>query len=295
MPQSLIITPRDVQILLFTYQYGGVIIDLLRRRFWGAGSRTPCYDRIARLSQARYLRQRRLPPQTQQGTGKMWLTVGSAALPLLTEHLGLTSTERRRIRHSFSPLHWEHAIAVRELRLEVELACSRSGLFEIAEWISEETFKTEPLRVTDPVIRAESELIPDGAITLTLPRRQPRTFYIELDRATIQAPKRLRDRFRGYMLADQNGPHPLLVVAPTEARVAQLRRWAQEAAAELALLPRSVWFTSWERLARQDILADPVWQSTEGTDVALISQLITTKPKAKPTLPELHESDISLQ
>src|SRR5437879_3191585 len=113
MSTSLSITPRDVQILLFIYHYNGVIIDHIRRRFWGAGSRTPCYDRIARLTKAHYLRQRRLPPQAQQGTGKAWITVGAAALPLLTEHLGLSSTERRRIRHSFSPLHWEHAIAVR--------------------------------------------------------------------------------------------------------------------------------------------------------------------------------------
>jgi hypothetical protein len=295
MSHLLTITPRDIKILLFVYHYDGVIIDHIQKHFWPPDSRTPCYERVARLTKARYLCQRRLPPRTQQGTGKLWITVGSAALPLLTELLGLTSTDRRRIRHSFNPLQWEHAIEVRSLRLEIERACSRSGLFETTEWITEQTFKNDPLRVADPVLGAEAELIPDGAITLVLPRRQSRTFYIELDRASIQSPRRLRARFRGYLLADQEAPHPLLVVTPTEARVDQLRRWAQEAAAEIGLLPQSVWFTTRDRSASEDLLFDPVWQPMDGDRAALINQVITTTPKAMPSLPELHETDVSLQ
>jgi hypothetical protein len=51
------LTPRNIQIILMVYDYDGLPNFLIRKRFWpGFGARSYCFDRLAKLVRAGYLR-----------------------------------------------------------------------------------------------------------------------------------------------------------------------------------------------------------------------------------------------
>src|SRR5436305_387819 len=109
---SPLLTPRDIQILIMAYQYDSVTIEMLWRRFWGHSmSQRACYARVQRLISSGYFRSCILPSKSGKGTGKQWLTVGPAAVPILVEYLDLDPSEIKQLRHSLPPFYWQHDLA----------------------------------------------------------------------------------------------------------------------------------------------------------------------------------------
>ena len=71
------LTARDLEILAMIFHYDGLVVDLVRRRFWPSpGARSACYDRLARLIADGYLQATRLPSLTGVGSGRTFLTIG---------------------------------------------------------------------------------------------------------------------------------------------------------------------------------------------------------------------------
>src|SRR5919197_1339948 len=104
--RRLHLTPRDIEIILMTYRYDGLVVSQIRRRFWPSfGARSPMYERLARLVAADYIRSIRLPALTRLGSGPTFYTLGPASYPLLKELLGLTHSDIKRLRHHM-PLYW---------------------------------------------------------------------------------------------------------------------------------------------------------------------------------------------
>src|SRR4051812_1654767 len=92
--RQLQLTKRDVQIAVMVYQYDGLLIEHLCRRFWAnSGAQSHIYDRISRLIDQGYLRGCRLPPADNRGSGPLLLTVGSESHSILMECLDIGRTE----------------------------------------------------------------------------------------------------------------------------------------------------------------------------------------------------------
>src|SRR5207248_8576015 len=110
---------------------------------------------------------------------------------ILIEHLGLTRGELKRLRHCFVPLLWQHDAAIRDFRLELELACEGSGV-GLSEWVNESELRRKPIKVKlqDAKKTVSVELVPDGLFTLELPDGQSKRCFLEIDCATQQSPAR---------------------------------------------------------------------------------------------------------
>jgi hypothetical protein len=269
--KSSTLTPRDVAILTMTAYYDGLTVQQIRRRFWpNFGSRSPCYRRIAYLIEAGYLRAVRLPSASSLGSGPSWLTVGPAAYPILTEYLGLTPAELKRLRRSFVPMFWAHEVGLRDFRLTVELGCAALNGVALKEWTTEAELKKHPIKVRpDGEGRPGLELVPDGRFELSLGRRTQR-FYVEYDRGTIMAPRRFKAKLRAYFLHLRVSPAPVLFLVPDAARLRAIERWAREEAAELGTDPTIIWIAQSEQLTRESVLTSPVWQIVGGPSPAAL-------------------------
>lgn len=278
---SLILTERDLQILAMVYLYDGVVVEQLRRRFWGRfGARSACFSRVAKLLQAAYLKGVRLPPASWCGSGKLFVTIGPAARPVLGQLLELTRAELERATRMGAPRVVGHHLAIGDFRLSVELAAAALPNAEPLEWVTEVVLARTPIEVevpssTRPVEKAQSlRIIPDGEFTLSTPRGTL-TAYLELDMGTI--PLRLRHKLAGYLQHQRTLPHPrpILFVTTTSQRQATLAEWASQAARALGADPTVFLFTTMERVSEATVFAAPIWRVAGG-------------PTAQALLPALH-------
>src|SRR5437762_1137145 len=105
------------------FSYGGVSINHVQQRFFPTpGARAACYARVAKLIASRYLAGLRLPSQTGQGSGKLFLTTGPAARPILAKLLNCSVSSLARQTRAKAPATLNHELAIIDFRLSLELA-----------------------------------------------------------------------------------------------------------------------------------------------------------------------------
>lgn len=269
------LTPRDREIVAVVYEYGGVLVSHICRRYFPTpGGRSACYRRLALLTQHGYLTAVRLPAQGGQGSGPSFLTIGTAARPLLASMLGVSPAELGRIEHRFAPLFVQHHHAICDTRLAIELAVQQPETpVQLVEWIPERELKRQPLRLTDPKTDATAPIVPDAALTLQLPDGRSQQLYLEQDMATV-APRRMRSKVRLYLALHAGTPgFPIILLVTTTARrQAALASWIADEAAWLRTEKRipadatRFFLTTTERLNECTVLAEPIWQVVDGPE-----------------------------
>lgn len=305
---TLSLTQRDMLIVAFVYSYDGVVLDQILRRFWPSpGARSAGYARVARLIEAGYLRSCRLPATEDRGSGKTWLTLGPRALPLLTERLNLVPSDLRHVRKSFVPLFHQHEVAIRDVRLDLELACTASSQVSLASWTLESDYKRHPLMVHDPQLEeqlkkqcktsglpksAEVPLIPDGAFTLRMAGARTKHFLFELDRGTLVSPRRFRAKVRGHLLYTKQQPTPILFVVPSLQRAAQISHWVKQEAEALGVDPRVVWIAERGQISEHTILTGNIWQVVGGPAVSLVPSHNFDSAMSPAAPPQPHSSSL---
>jgi Replication-relaxation len=252
------LTPRNIQIILMVYEYDGIPSFLIRKRFWPSfGARSYCFDRLLKLVRAGYLRAKPLPSLTGKGTGPRLLTIGPASHPILQRELALTSSELRRLRHSFVPLTFIHECRVREFRLMLETACQGSPQVSCCDWTNESAIRKAPYKVA--LAQETVELVPDGVFTLTLADGRTKTYYLEFDRATETSQTRFKRRLLAYFAYIGQSGSPVLLVVPTRARLEQLASWINAAAAEMQRSPNIFALALQNEIRQTAILSGPIW------------------------------------
>ncbi len=260
------LTEKDIDILLMAYEYGGVSLDLIRRRFWPLSkSHTPCSERVSVLVKAGYLESKRLPSLNGVGSGKAFVTISSKAKPLLAQTLSVSRRELGRSR-LYSPQFISHHLAICDFRLSLEMAAETSNIFEVEEWVAD---REHEIRVKDPKTQRDLLLIPDGSFTLALPDGIKQTFYLEVDMGTL-APKRLRTKLRCYLVRSDNSI-PVMWVTANENRLASIKRHAIDEARDVDGDPTVFWVTTRDKVKENTILASPIWQIADGPTLALSS------------------------
>src|SRR4051794_30107036 len=95
-PKNFVLTGRDVHIIMMVHEYGGVVIDVIWRRYFPnqtQGSRAKCYRRVAALLEAGFLVGVRLPSVSGQGSGKTFFSITARARQVIAEQRGPAPAE----------------------------------------------------------------------------------------------------------------------------------------------------------------------------------------------------------
>src|SRR5262249_40109972 len=156
---------------------------------------------------------------------------GTRARPVLAAALGFSSRAqlgRSRLRSRY---YVDHHLLVAQFRLELTLACERSSVFELVEWLPELELERDPFRVGDPKTKKSLVLIPDGAFVLRLRDGREQQFLVEVDMGTETFLKPFKAKLRGYL--SLNPSYPILFITPSLRRQDAIAKWAAEEAQSL--------------------------------------------------------------
>jgi hypothetical protein len=269
-PQELILTDRDVQILLAVYLYDGLTVAQIRRRFWAPpGGRSASFARVGRLAAAGYLRAVRLPPTSWCGSGQLFVTAGPAARAVLGPLLEFSPAELTRVSRAGAPAIVAHHLAVSDFRLSLEMAAERLPVREPPEWLPERVLARAPITILDLGAERGSpehrsiRIVPDGCFTL-ITEQGELTAYLEMDMGTI--PLRLRGKLRAYLLHERtlDAPRPILFVTSDSRRQATIAAWAASEAQAVGDDPTVFLLTTRERVDEGTVLRAPIWQVVGG-------------------------------
>lgn len=288
MTARLVLTDRDVQILMMIFHYGGCTADHIQRRFFRTkGGRSACYARIAKLVEAEYITSVRLPSLNGIGSGKAFLGLGPKGRLVIGDLLGLSRTELARVRAD-SPLAIGHHLALCELRVSVELASEHSSIFSLQEWVTDRELRQTPIKVTDPSSKKVVSFVPDASLTLAVRYggEQTQTFLVEMDLGNL-APKRCREKLCCYLIHAKKHPSPILFVTTDKARVDSLCRWAIEEAEKLHADSTVFFITSRQRITEDSILDERIWRVAGGPEAIALTDMVKIPPQPK-TIPERH-------
>ncbi len=285
-PAHLVLTDRDVQILMMIYSFGGCTAEHVQRRFFPTkGGRSACYARIAKLIQADYITTIRLPSLHGVGSGKSFLTPGPKGRAVLAEILRLSRTELARVRAD-SPLFIQHHLALCDLRLAVELECERSEVFHLQEWMGDHELRQTPIKVTDPASKKVFSFVPAASFNLVLPDGSEQTLLVEMDLSTL-SPKRCREKLRCYLIQAKKHPAPVLFVAPDDSRVGALAKWAAEEANKLKSDPTIFWLSASHRINEKTVLSEPIWLLPGGPKALALESLVPEPRRSAAPLGEV--------
>ncbi|MBI2334304.1 replication-relaxation family protein [Candidatus Daviesbacteria bacterium] len=134
MSAQIILTKRDMAIIVMVYLFGGCSsAHVAKRIFPTLKSPRVSYRSIARLTHAGYLDSRRLPSSTGVGSGRLFLSVGPKGRAVVAQALGVSASDLARSRID-APRFIDHHLAICDTRVNVELAVERSNLFTLIEW-----------------------------------------------------------------------------------------------------------------------------------------------------------------
>lgn len=264
LSHAISLTERDISIILFVYLTNGSTIDRLTRRFWrNVVAPSACYERVAKLVAGGYLTAVRLPSTSGVGSGRLLVTLGPRSYPVLQKRVGLSRAEFHHLRHSYGLFFVEHGLATADLIIALQLACERSSSVTLVELVSERELRRVPMRVEDPEGSRTYCLIPDLVFRLRTGGVE-QTFRAEIDLGTV-APKRLRERLRGYLLGVAVDSSPVLFVVPSLARQGAIVDWALAEATKLpGADPTLFWITTSKAISENTILVGPIWQIAGG-------------------------------
>ena len=251
------LTDRDRAVLYDLFHLRALPLSLIQRRHFGSATRAR--ERLRLLWHHSYV-DRTFLPTVGPATGEAIYSLGVASIPELSVIYGLEPAEIRRRRGKIEPLFLQHELLIARFRIAIGIAGSPKGVV-IKDWQDGEAAKLRvPARGPDGS-ESERPITPDGMGWIAS-KKVRFAFCLEADRGTMTVGRvktkferysRARSAVRGVLGADR---FRVLVVAPTERRLASLR-----AAAEDIGTP-NVWLTHEAVVDAEDldVVVDPVWQ-----------------------------------
>ncbi len=263
------LTARDISVLFMVHSYGGLTADHIHLRFFPSSGvkSSPCYRRIAFLVAAGYLTSTRTPSISGQGSGKALLTLGPLGRKVVAAQLDIPLAELTRF-HMESPFTLHHFLGLCDSRLSIEMACERSNIFDLVEWLSDRELE---IRVKDPKTHKEIVLIPDATFTLALPDGTEQRFLVEFDLSTVPV-GRLRPKLAGYLCGVSN---PVLFIVPDGLRENAVVRWTGEEADRIGADPTLIWIARKEDVQPSSVLSEPIWHIVNGPAAVSLEELVT--------------------
>lgn len=264
-------TSRDLALVSMVFAYQGCSVDHIRSQFFPSpGARTSCYRRVAYLLKQGYLAGTRMPALSGQGSGKLFLTIGHSARPMLSQALELSRSDLARVRIT-KPLFANHHLAICDTRLAFEIACERNPFFSLQDWEGDLELRRTAAKPQGSGGEQEPPVVPDARFTLALPRGASQTFLVEMDMGTV-APKRMQEKLGAY-LKRRDDPTPVLFIVPSQSRQSAIARWALEEAKDRNLDPTIFWLTAKSAIHPETALSAPIWQIVGGPNAVAIQDI----------------------
>jgi hypothetical protein len=248
------------------YNYNGVIIETIKKRFWPtATAKQTYYFRIQQLITAGYLRSIKTSNPLTGFFGVLWIVHGSKSIDIIAEALELPISQITPGARSVNSLRVAHSTLINDIRVAMEMTQEHYPTLTQLEWYPEHYFKTNPLIIRPVVSAQERTLEPDSAFSIQIPQGRLRAF-VEADRSTVSNHQRLLTKFRDYMLLTRTlkTPRPVLWVVPTETRIQMLQTLALQAADELKDDPTIFFLTTRDKVTQHSILFQPIWKVVAG-------------------------------
>jgi hypothetical protein len=182
LKRQLVLTPRDEAVLRSIWDLRCVTREQLQRLHFVGLNPSVAIHRLTRLRAESYLVARRLPTRQVAGAVPYLYSLGSRAVPLISEWSGVDSAEVTRRARQDSRLSWlfhEHRQAINDVRIALSIAC-RSDAGDL-RWLSEEEMASEHEDVELGGRRVPVR--PDGFGVLELNEGKLRSaFFLEVQR-----------------------------------------------------------------------------------------------------------------
>lgn len=278
----MVVTERDRQILHLVYDFRVITREQVERLQFQPDGGQDHFTKTSRLLlrlkllfQNGYLEREPMPVRAGSWAWRPVYRLARKGAELVATDLGLTAQElpywgrsdvRGRHKTELSPLFLDHVLAINDIRIAVILAANERG-YLVEKWVDDTHLKSETMRdyVTIDVRagrRARVPVIPDAYFIVNLGNRRAH-FFLELDRATMTN-SRWKARALAYQEYVKSGKYHqryqttslrILTVAPTQRRLANLKRTTEEAGGG-----DRFWFTTLDRAASNAVLFLPIWK-----------------------------------
>ncbi len=282
-------TRRDKEIIKAVYAYRALSTPQINTLFFSHGQAkgshlTRCNKRLSKLFHHGYLFRGEPTRKLSDGRKPFTYFIDRAAVPVLANEYGVfvddIDWKPAYVRHYHKKLnsqHFEHFLAVNDVRVAVEAAAARHG-FSIRQWLDEQAFRQKPLkervRITTRQRRKRHKklvwFMPDGYVHFSQAGEDYHSF-IELDRAT-ETRQRFAEKIHSYLQYFLGGHYEaqyktdamgVLTITTGSTRLANLKEVTRQLIVEEIGDPRYLnlfWFTTLKQVTSESVLTWPIWE-----------------------------------
>lgn len=279
-------TDRDGQIIAAVARYRFLTTSQIQRLIFQENtSPQSARRRLRYLSQAGFLRKIQ-PPLTGAGKEESVYLLEKAGYAY-AHNMGFDLPKYGKFRETSLPF-LNHALAVSEFRLSLELALQNHKAAQLHKFISDFELKTgqRGLRgqhrfklfstLDDPTTGESYAFYPDALVILSGKAersKSKRLYFVEIDKGT-ETLKVIERKLRAYELSAQSNLIPkfgagqrfrLLMLVPSEQR----RDHVQLAFTEHGLA-EDVWVTNAAHVTPNSILEERIWSGLDGVEHAIL-------------------------
>jgi hypothetical protein len=277
------LTERDAEIVMAVYRYRALTSPLVQKLFFetngstgehnSAGKlNTRCQLRLQRLFEYGYLARDEQPQKLSDGRRPYMYRLTARGAALVQELLDDEELDWRPGEQPVSPFFLEHLLATNTVRVAITVAARHHG-FTVEEWLDDRTLKRR--QMTDTVTlrgpngaTQRAAVVPDGFFVLKTPSALYHHF-LEVDLRTVtglSSQWQRRDWARkvaAYLEYYRSGRYTeryktqglrVLTVTTGEKRLDNLRSVTEKTGGR-----GRFWFSTFERIERNDVLVDPIW------------------------------------
>jgi len=260
-PDTLILQPRDQDIIASVYEFSFLTRDQIQRLF-DFNCTTRANIRLRKLFDHGYLLRRFLP--TTRGSSKAIYLLGPKGIALVSEKCGIDSLEiKRRQKQNLQrkELFFEHDLLVNEVRIAFYQAMENYNSLKLDKWIGSIDCLHE-YQIFNPKLNREFRKVfrPDGYFRYYYNGRLFGCF-LEIDRSTMSN-SRFQLKVKTYLEYARSGLYSqryglkffrVLVVVKTKERLLNLKSTTEK------LTDKIFWFTTIDNLTPDKIFG-PIWE-----------------------------------
>ncbi|MBM3315922.1 hypothetical protein FJY71_08845, partial [candidate division WOR-3 bacterium] len=272
-------TLRDIEIIQAVQQYRALTTAQIEALFFSPmrdGRPNPrCQMRLKHLFHRGYLARYEQPQRLSEGRKPLIYLLDRTGAQLLVSELGVEPTDLgwRPGDNQLSPFFLDHLLATNEVRIAFTLAARDRG-WKIDTWIDDKALRSREMKDYVTIDQSggrtrRAAVVPDGYFTLTDGRYRYH-HLLEIDRATttgqptVTGKRSWQLKVQTYLAYWRSGlyqkryettSYRVLTVTTGPTRLENLKRITEAAGGGSVF-----WFTTFGELARDTVIANPIWR-----------------------------------
>lgn len=286
------LTQRDIEVVKAVYVHRAMTTPQIETLLFPPengqdhGTKTSrVRHRLKMLFHHGYLFRDEQPTKLSEGRKPLVYFIDRQAVPLLAESYAVFPEEItwKPKDNNVGWIFLDHLLATNDVRIAIEVAARQKG-YILHRWLDEMTLKSTEMRDSVEIrgpsgVTLKVTIVPDAYFFLTAGEFDY-PFFLEIDMGTETARSSKfgrRDFTRkilGYLAYDESGlysakydpegrygglPMRVLTVTTSEARLATLKRAAEEVGADERFC-----FTTFGRISPESVLTGPIWDVAGG-------------------------------